>query len=137
MDGVRKAGKLESQAIERDRDMIDERIHLSEEESNAILDALQNGAASFHQSSSIYYIENKKTPTSMTFGRRNISDRLNRTGELLPREVFCIMVDFTSGTGGEGTHYFYEGDRDNNIWELLLNIVLIRTRDKRLNEIGI
>ena len=117
--------------------MIDERIPLSKEESNAILDALQNGTTSFNQSSALHYTTSEKTPISMTFGRRNISDRLNRTGELLPREVFCIMVDFTSGTGGEGTHYFYEGDRDNNIWELLLNIVLIRTRDKRLNEIGI
>lgn len=111
--------------------MIDERIHLSKEESNAIMDALQNGTSALH------YTTTKKTPISMTFGRRNISDRLNRTGELLPREVFCIMVDFTSDTGGDGTHYFYETDRDNNIWNLLLNIVLIRTRDKRLNEIGI
>ena len=111
--------------------MTDDRIQLSEEESNAILDALQNDA------STPYYTTSEKTPTSMTFGRRNISDRLNRTGELLPREVFCIMVDFTSDTGGEGTHYFYESDRDKNIWKLLLNIVLIRTRDKRLNEIGI
>ena len=115
--------------------MIDERIHLSEEESNAILDAwliaLQNGVSALHYSTS------KKIPISMTFGRRNISDRLNPTGELLPREVFCIMVDFVTAAGGGGTHYFYEGDRDNNIWELLLNIVLIKTRDKRLNEIGI
>ena len=111
--------------------MIDERIHLSEEESNAILDALQNGATGFNQSSALRYAIEKK-PTSMTFGRRSISDRLNPTGELLSREAFCIMVDF-----GEGTHYFYEGDRNSNIWKLLLNIALIRTRDKRLNEIGI
>ena len=64
------------------------------------------------------------------FTRQVISDRKNPTGELLPREVDCIKLKVTNGF-----RYVYEHRSDE--WEPIFNLVKIKIRDAKLNELGL